>query len=331
MLRFGRSKLYDQIYTDDALTEAWRKVKSGTAVAGVDEITVPMFEVRLFVNLKAVQDELRRRQYYPQPVKRFYLPKADGSKRPVGILTVRDRIVQRALLNVLDPVIDPHFEECNHGFRKGRSVQTALDQVGRLVQQEYAWLVDVDITAYFEHINTSRLFKILKAHLSDRELLRVLRAILDVETVVAERLGVWQSVTSRGILQGGVLSALFANLYLDQFDKQALQHGLKHVRYGDDLVICCRSKREAEATLKRVTKLLAKMGLEVNPRKTMIVHAEKGIHFLGERLFLKTTKRGKTRVVGSRLQPRPMRVVSAPPSLTAVEPELVDADETEIL
>lgn len=119
--------------------------------------------------------------------------------------------------------------------------------------------------------------------------------------------------------------------FLDQFDKQALQQGLKHVRYGDDLVICCRSKREAETTLKRVTKLLGKMGLEVNPRKTMIVHAEKGIHFLGERLFLKTTKRGKTRVVGSRPQPRPMRVVSAPPSLPAVEPELVDPDETEIV
>ena len=331
MLRFGRSKLYDQIYTDDALTDAWRKVKGGTAVAGVDDITVPVFEARLFANLKTLQDELRQRQYCPQPVKRFYLPKSDGSKRPVGILTVRDRIVQRALLNLLDPLIDPHFEECNHGFRKGRSVQTALDQVGRLVQQQYAWLVDMDITAYFEHINTTRLYKILKEHISERELLRLLRAILDVETVVAERAGVWQSVTSRGILQGGVLSALFANLYLDKFDKQALKQGLKHVRYGDDLVICCRSKPEAEATLRRVTKLLAKMDLEVNPRKNMIVHAEKGIHFLGERLLLKTTKRGKTRVVGSRPQPRPMRVVSAPPSLPAAEPELVDPDAAEIL
>jgi len=318
MLGLSRSTLYTQLYTDDALTEAWRKVRLGTTVAGVDDVAVADFEDRLFSNLKSLQDDLRQRRYTPQPVKRFYLTKDDGDKRPIGILTVRDRIVQRAILNVLAPIFDPYFEACSHGFRRGHSVQTAVADVTRLVQQEHVWLVDLDIAAYFEHINTARLYKAIKTRLRDRALLQLIRAILDVETVVLERPGAWQRVSARGVLQGGILSALFANIYLDRFDKLALKQGLKLVRYGDDIIVCCRSKAEAEEALKRVTKLLAKLDLQVNPRKTMIVHAEKGFHYLGERLWLKTNKDGEARLVGAKRPPHALPTDETPAPSEAI-------------
>jgi RNA-directed DNA polymerase len=199
---FGLSggKLYRRIYADAALTDAWRKVKGGTDMPGVDEVTVDQFETRLFLNLKTLQEDLRQRQYYPQPVKRIYLHKADGDKRPVGVLALRDRTVQRAVLEVIDPLFDKHFEECSHAFRKGRSIQTALAQVARLVRQQQGWLVDLDIANCFERINTTRLFKFIKAALQDRELRRLIRTWLDVETVTVERTGMLRHEVPRGIL-----------------------------------------------------------------------------------------------------------------------------------
>jgi group II intron reverse transcriptase/maturase len=329
MLGLKHSKLYAQLYSDDALTEAWRKVRLGTAIAGVDDVTVGDFEDRLFSNLKMLQDDLRQRRYTPQPVKRFYLTKDDGDKRPIGILTVRDRIVQRAILNVLSPIFDPYFEACSHGFRRGHSVRTAVAEVTRLVQQQHAWLVDLDIAAYFEHINTTRLYKAIKTRLRDRAFLQLIRAILDVETVVLERPGSWQRVSARGVLQGGILSALFANIYLDRFDKLALKQGLKLVRYGDDIIVCCRTKAEADEALKRVTKLLAKLDLQVNPRKTMIVHAEKGFYYLGEQLRLKTNKDGEVRLVGSKRPQHTLSVDDTPATQEAIvtsSTEIVEAE-----
>lgn len=170
MFGFGREKLYTQVYSDAVLTESWRKVKGGTAVAGVDDVTTAQYEVRLFANLKALQDDLRRQRYYPQPVKRIYVDKADGTRRPLGILSVRDRIVQRAVLEVIAPLFDRNFEECSHGFRKGRSVQTALAQVARLVEQQHGWLVDLDIATFFESINLRVLCKALQARITESAL-----------------------------------------------------------------------------------------------------------------------------------------------------------------
>jgi group II intron reverse transcriptase/maturase len=314
MFGFGSRTLYRQVYEDATLTEAWRKVRAGTTAAGVDEMTVAQFEARLFANLKALQDDLRKHQYQPQPVKRISVPKADGTRRPLGILTVRDRIVQRAVLEVIGPVFDRSFEECSHAFRRGRSVHTALAQVARLIQQQHGWLVDLDIASFFERIDTSRLFKFIKHQLTDGELRRLIRAWLEVETVVVTRTGVGRKEAPRGILQGGVLSPLFANVYLDRLDKHALGRGLKLVRYGDDIVVCCRSQAEAQKTLRCMQKLLARLDLDINPRKTTIVHAEKGFRFLGERLYLKTSPSGKPRLAGWRSHPNPPSRLALPPA-----------------
>lgn len=319
MFGFGKGKLYRQVYSDPILSEAWRRVKGGTEAAGVDEVTVARFEGQLFANLKALQEELRRGRYYPLPAKRIYIPKADGTRRPLGILTVRDRIVQRAMLEVIDPIFDRDFEECSHGFRKGRSVQTALDQVARLVQQQYGWLVDLDISSFFERINTASLFRFIKAKITERELRRLIRAWLEVETVVVERTGIRRNEASRGILQGGLLSPLFANIYLDRLDKLALKRGLKLVRYGDDMVVCCRSQDEAEEALKLLEKLLAKLDLEANPRKTAIFHAEKGFRFLGQQLFLRATRNGNPKLAAWSRNAAP-RTLPALPTASSSRP-----------
>ena len=290
MLSLGASRLYKQVYADDTLTEAWRHVRLGTEQAGVDGVTVVQFQARLFMHLKALQTILRQYRYQPQPVKRISIPKADGTRRPLGILTVADRIVQRAVSLAIEPLFDAEFAECSHGFRKGRSIHTALDQVVRLINHGHGWVVDLDIANCFDRINTVLLFTYIKETLKDAELRRLIRAWLEAETVTVERQGLWRHPEARGLLQGGVLSPLFANVFLDRFDKMAIKHGLKHVRYADDCLFCCRSKAEAEAALVQAEKFLARLDLEVNPRKTVIYHAEKGLYYLGERSVTQKTR-----------------------------------------
>jgi group II intron reverse transcriptase/maturase len=301
------------VYADATLTEAWRKVRTGTDLAGVDGMTVSQFQARLFANLKALQQLLRSRRYIPQPAKRLSMLKADGTRRPLGILTVTDRIVQRAVLQVIEPLFEAQFEECSHGFRKGRSIQTAITQVTRLMNHGSGWVVDLDIASCFEQIQTARLFKYIKTTIKDEELRRIIKAWLDIETVTVERAGFLHQATPRGLLQGGILSPLFANIYLDRFDKMARKHGLKLVRYADDCVICCRSQEDAEAALALVKKLLARLDLDINPRKTAIYHIEKGLHYLGEQLFLK--KQGAQEHVV--VLPQRRKTATSPPLLLA--------------
>ena len=319
MLGFGRGSLYKQVYSDDTLTEAWRKVRVGTEIAGVDGVTVSHFQARLFANLKALQTDLRKRRFSPQPVKRLSIPKADGGQRPLGILTVRDRIVQRAVLIVVEPLFEAGFEACSHGFRKGRSVQTALTQLSQLINLGYGWMVDFDIASCFDTINTRRLFSFIKDRVGDREIRRLMRAWLDMEAAAIPRLGLRRKRQTVGILQGGILSPLFANVYLDRFDKAMLKRGAKLVRYADDGVVCCRSKTDAEAALKIVRKLLGKLDLAVNPYKTAIQHVDKGFDYLGERFFLRHQPNG-----GSTLRTRPLKETHPPTALPqTAQPETV--------
>lgn len=287
MLGLGAGKLYRQLHSDENLTEAWRKVRSNSDAPGVDRVTVSQFGARLFLYLKTLQQELKKRRYWPQPVKRIYVRKSDSSRRPVGILTVRDRVVQRALLQIIGPVFEDGFEECNYAFRQGRSIQHAIDHVTRLVNQGLGWVVDLDISSFFENINTRLLYGFIKEKIKEGELRRLIKAYLDLETAKVERKGLLRKQESRGILQGGILSPLFANVYLDKFDKMALSQGLKLVRYADDILIFCKTKSEAERALRLAQKMLKKLDLEINPRKTQIGHMAKGMRFLGEDLLLK--------------------------------------------
>jgi group II intron reverse transcriptase/maturase len=245
-------------------------------------------------------------------------------------LTVRDRLVQRAVLLVIDPLFEADFEECSHGFRKGRSVDTALTQVIRLINLGYGWIVDFDITSCFDMINPKLLLRFIKERLKNDELRRLLQAWLDMEAASIERAGLRRKREARGILQGGILSPLFANIYLDRFDTAALQRGLKLVRYADDGLVCCRSQPEAVAALKVVEKLLAKLDLAINPRKTTIQHVEKGFDYLGERLFIKHRGQGDEAVAVRPLKPEPGPLTRLPPRRLPAgrtnQPETKDED-----
>lgn len=328
MFGLGQGALYKQVYADDTLTEAWRKVRMGTDLAGVDGITVAQFQARLFANLKALQSDLRRCRYAPQPVKRLASAKPDGSKRPLGILTVRDRIVQRAVLTVIEPIFDADFEECSHGFRKGRSIQTALMQVSRLINLGYGWVVDFDITSCFEMINTKRLIKFINNRLKNDEIRYLIQVWIDVEAAAVERLGVQRKRETRGVLQGGILSPLFANVYLDRFDKAALKQGLKLVRYADDGLVCCHSQQDAKAALKTVERLLAKLDLAINPHKTVIQHVDRGFDYLGQRFFIKHQGPDHEALVvrPRKLTPHPVRV---PPNRRLRPARVAHADPKE--
>lgn len=330
MFGLGQGNLYKQVYADDTLTEAWRKVRLGTDLAGVDGETVAQFQARLFANLKALQQDLRRRRYTPQAVKRLTIPKPDGTKRPLGILTVRDRIVQRAVLLVVEPLFDDGFEECSHGFRKGRSIHTALTQVTRLINLGYGWIVDFDIAACFDMINTKLLYTFITQRLKNDELRRLLWAWIEMEAASVERSGRRRKRERRGILQGGILSPLFANIYLDRFDKATLKRGLKLVRYADDGVICCRTQQDAAAALKVVDKLLGKLELATNPRKTAIQHVEKGFDYLGGRFFLKYNDHGKETVMVWPIKRVPAPVAMLPPGATHIASAEADDPEEDV-
>ena len=290
MRRFWATKrLYTRVHSDEILTEAWRKVRANSQVAGVDGLTVPQFESRLFMKLKEVQRELETRRYTPQAVKRLSLPKPDGRRRAVGILTVRDRIVQRAALEVIQPLFEVDFEESSYGFRPGRSLEGALEQVGRWIEQGYPWALDLDIDSFFDRIPVDRLYRRIRAKLHDRELLRLIRTWLELSALSSERRG-WgfrRRERRRGVLQGSALSPLWANIYLDQFDKRARRAKMKTVRYADDILILTASQQEAKAALKWADRLLGALGLALNPHKTSLAHAEKGFDFLGQRVQLR--------------------------------------------
>ncbi len=289
MRRFWSTKrLYRRVHSDEVLTEAWRKVRANSQVAGVDGVTIPQFESRLFMKLKGLQRELETRKYTPQAVKRLSLPKADGRRRMLGILTVRDRIVQRAVLEVIQPRFEAEFEESSYGFRPGRSIEDALEQVRRWVEQGYSWSLDLDIASFFDRIPLDRLYRQIRAKLHDRELLRLIRTWLELGRLNSEQRGwgFWRRERRRGVLQGSALSPLWANIYLDRFDKRARQAKLKTVRYADDILILSPGRPEAKAALKWADHLLGRLGLALNHHKTSLVHAEKGFDFLGQRVQL---------------------------------------------
>lgn len=283
---FFDSKLYRQAYSDENLTEAWHHIHQGSEAAGSDGITITQFQRHLFSRMKALQQQLAERRYHPQPIRRFFVPKAKGDQRPVGILTVQDRIVQRAVLQVIEPLFEADFEECSFGYRPGRSPQMAIERLVERTQRGLTWVVDLDIRSFFDRVNVRLLESFIFKKLSDRELRRLIHSWLDAQVLTVERTGWLRCLKRRGILQGGILSPLFANVYLDQFDKMAMKHGLKHIRYADDILLLCSTQSLAHKALKSAERLLAKLDLELNPAKTEIVNATEGLRFLGQSVLL---------------------------------------------
>jgi group II intron reverse transcriptase/maturase len=276
--------LYDRICRGDVLAEAWKLVKSNRGAAGIDGQRLSMIEQGgVEEYLQELQQRLRSGRYWPQPVKRQYIPKPDGTQRPLGIPTVRDRVVQAAAKLVVEPIFEADFKDCSHGFRPKKSATHALETIRLVGGRGHRYVVEMDIKAFFDSIDHEKLMKLVELRVSDPKVKKLLRQWL--EAGVMEE-GVVRG-TELGSPQGGVISPLLANIYLNALDgiwERQCRHLGVLVRYADDAVVLCRTRVDAEETLRRLGIIMERLSLKLHPDKTRIVElglGKEGFVFLG--------------------------------------------------
>jgi RNA-directed DNA polymerase len=274
-------RLIDKVYASRNLQAAFWAVWRNEGSPGVDRQTVEQFEAQHTEELGKLSQELQERTYRPHPVRRVWINKLGShEKRPLGIPVVRDRVVQAALKQVIEPIFEREFAGTSYGFRPGRGCQQALERVEGLLKAGYTWVVDADLKSYFDTIPHERLLARVRERIADGRVLALIEAFL--RQGVMEEMKDWQP-TERGTPQGAVISPLLANIYLNPLDHQMAQAGWEMTRYADDFIIQCRSQAEAQSALETVKQWVEAEGLQLHPTKTRIVDATQrgGFDFLG--------------------------------------------------
>lgn len=289
--------LYDKVYWDDVLIEAWKRVKANKGSSGVDGIRIEDIEkMGIEKYLKELKKELIEGKYIPSPVKRVMIPKPDGSERPLGIPTVRDRIVQMAAKIAIEPVFEADFRECSYGFRPKRSAKQALEVVRKACNNKGYYVVDADIEKFFDNVNQDKLMILIEQRISDRRILKLIRQWMRSGILYGSIL----TISELGTSQGSVISPLLANIYLNTLDRPWEKYGRTHgilVRYADDTVIICKNKKSANHAQSLLQYIMGKLDLRLHPVKTKIVNmwdGTEGFDFLGlhHRRFSKINKKG---------------------------------------
>ncbi|RYG95755.1 MAG: group II intron reverse transcriptase/maturase [Alphaproteobacteria bacterium] len=274
--------LMDKVVRPETLTAAWQKVAGNGGAAGVDRQGIDRFEARSEVYLGELSQALREQRYEPQPVRRVDIPKGDGKTRPLGIPTVKDRIVQTALKFVLEPIFEAQFRNGSYGFRPGRGCKDALREVDGLIKEGYTYVVDADLQSYFDTIPRERLMQRVEEQISDGAVLELIDKFLRQDVMQDGK----RWTPTGGTPQGAVISPLLANVYLHPLDVLMEESGYRMVRYADDFVILCRSREEAMAGLEQVRRWVSENGLTLHPEKTHVGDCRQvgeGFDFLGYR------------------------------------------------
>jgi RNA-directed DNA polymerase len=276
--------LFDKVFALPNLQRAWQQVAANGGAGGSDGMTLARFAENADERLAQLAADLRAKTYRPQPVRRVFIPKSGGGQRPLGIPSIRDRIVQQALRQILEPIFEGKFSKHSHGFRPEKGCATALSVVDQALRYGYQWVVDADLQAFFDTVDHERLLAALNEEIADGSVLRLVRQILKAGIVLPETAAV--EPTELGTPQGGPLSPLLANVYLHHFDTQMVQAGYGLVRYADDFVLFAQSEGEAAAALTLARQVLEEeLGLRLHPEKTRVVSVAHGFEFLGFHYF----------------------------------------------
>ena len=270
-------ELIEKILSEENLQKAIRKVKKNKGAPGVDKMTVQEVEEWFNQYKEDLISKILNKQYKPMPVKRVYIPKPNGKQRPLGIPTVVDRVIQQAMLQVLNEIYEPVFSEHSYGFRPNRSAHMAMEEVLSYLNDGYEWIIDLDIEKFFDTVNHDKLISILRERVNDSKTLHLIRAYL--QAGILDK-GLVSSSTI-GTPQGGPISVILSNIYLDKFDKELESRNLRFARYADDCIIFVKSEMSANRVMKSVTSWLErKLFLKVSATKTKVVRPTKG-QFLG--------------------------------------------------
>jgi RNA-directed DNA polymerase len=274
--------LIDKVFAPRTLEVAWKKVSSNRGAAGIDRVSTERFSQRSKEYLDELSSALRSGSYRPEGVRRVHITKGPGQTRPLGIPTVKDRIVQTALKMVLEPIFEREFLPSSYGFRPGRGCKDALREVDQLLREGFTWVVDADLQSYFDSIPHQPLLRQVEGKVSDGRILALIESYLQQEVLD----GVDRWTPTMGTPQGAIISPLLANLYLHPLDALIAAEGLRMVRYADDFVILCRRREDAERALRLVQEWTGKNGLTLHPDKTHLgdcMQAGEGFEFLGYR------------------------------------------------
>jgi group II intron reverse transcriptase/maturase len=274
--------LVDKIYKMKNLEWAWEKVRQNKGAGGIDGESIEAFEKQRAANLQRLHGELKNDTYQPQPVRQKEIPKPGqpGKYRLLGIPTVYDRVCQQALLNRLEPIFEPVFDEANFGYRRGRSPKDALRKVWKELQQGYEWIVDADLRDFFGSVDHEKLMILVNQRVSDGRVLRIIEKILKAGCYAQGK----QLPTEQGTPQGGVISPLLSNILLTPFDREMRRKGYQLTRFADDWVVTCKTRAEAKSAIATARKILGELGVFLHTEKSRIVHVRHGFEFLGYKI-----------------------------------------------
>jgi RNA-directed DNA polymerase len=281
--------LVDKVYKRKNLEMAWLRVKRNAGAGGVDEQSLAMFESCLDEQLARLHAELKDGTYRPLPVLQQLIPKSGqpGKFRKLGIPTIYDRVCQQALLNRLEPIFEPVFDEASFGYRRGRSTKDALRKIWNELADGYEWIVDADLKDFFGAVEHEKLLTLVGQRVSDSRVLRLIEQMLKAGCIAEGK----RLETEQGTPQGGVVSPILSNILLTPFDREMRRRGYRLTRYADDWVVTCRTRREAQQALEQAKTILTALGVSLNESKTHIVHVSRGFEFLGYKI-----KRGSRRL-----------------------------------